>query len=121
MKTVFRKWGSAVLGLISGALNGLFGAGGGITVVPMLEQLEVSPQKAHATSVAIILPLSIASAAVYLFRGVPLHSRELLWLIPTGLIGAVVGTRLLKKIPAALLRRIFGIIMIYSGMRLILS
>lgn len=121
IKSIFQKYGSVFLGFCSGILNGLFGSGGGIAVVPMLEKLKVIPQKAHATSVAIILPLSIASIIFYRVQNIPVHSKELSWMIPFGLFGSIIGTQLLKKIPNNLLRRIFGIIMIYSGIRLLLS
>lgn len=119
-KNRFRRYAVWLLGLVSGVLNGLFGAGGGIAVVPMLESMEIPPQKSHATSVAIILPLSIASAVGYFIHQVPLRWQELLWLIPFGLIGAVLGTKLLQKIPSDLLRRIFGVVIIYSGIRMLL-
>lgn len=89
-------------------------------MVPMLEQMELPPQKAHATSVAIILPLSIASAAGYLLQGVPVHWEELWGLLPWGLAGACAGAVLLKKLPNTLLRRIFGAVILYSGVRMLL-
>lgn len=114
-------WSAAILGAVSGFLNGLFGAGGGVAVVPMLEQMEVPPQKAHATSVAIILPLSIATTALYALRGVEADPRMLGWLIPFGILGALIGAKWLKQINQDLLRRIFGAIIIYSGIRNLLG
>ena len=116
-----KKWGSAILGIISGVLNGLFGAGGGVAVVPMLEQMEIEPQKAHATSVAIILPLSAATAILYFMRGIQVDGSMLLWLIPSGIVGALIGAKLLKTIDQDLLRRIFGAIIVYSGIRHLLG
>ncbi len=118
-QSIFQKYASYLLGFVSGILNGLFGAGGGIAVVPMLEQMDIPPQKAHATSVAIILPLSIASTISYFIQGVPLNTQQLLWLIPFGLMGAILGTIILSKIKSDLLRRIFGAIIIYSGIRML--
>lgn len=115
-----KKIGTWLLGIIAGLLNGLFGAGGGIAVVPMLEHLDLSPQKSHATSVAIILPLSIASTIAYLTNQVPIHWQELLWLIPFGIVGAVIGSKILPKINSNLLRKIFAVIIVYAGIRLFL-
>lgn len=114
-----KKYASYLLGLVAGLLNGLFGAGGGIAVVPMLEGMELPPQKSHATSIAIILPLSIATTVLYLLNKVPVRVDSLLWLVPFGLIGAMIGTKLLRKISEDLLRRIFGAIIIYSGIKLL--
>lgn len=108
-----------VLGFISGILNGLFGAGGGVLVVPMLEQLDLPPQKSHATSIAIILPLSIATTISYSISRVPTHFTELFWLVPFGLVGAFLGAKLLCKIKDTVLTKIFALIIIYSGIRML--
>ena len=54
-------------GSITGLLNGLFGSGGGMVAVPLLEHSGLEPAKAHATSIAVILPLTALSAGSYLF------------------------------------------------------
>lgn len=52
-------------GAIAGLLNGLFGAGGGVAVVPLLEHAGIDTKKSHATSIAIIAPLSLISSLLY--------------------------------------------------------
>lgn len=50
--------------------NGLFGSGGGLFLVPLfVSWLHMEQKKAFATSVAVILPLSVASLAVFLLKG----------------------------------------------------
>lgn len=110
----------SAIGIVAGFLNGLFGAGGGIIVVPLLEKCDISEKKSHATSIAIIASLSLLSAIIYLV-GKEVNLTDALWFIPTGIIGAFLGSFLLKKINADLLRRIFGIVMIISGVRLLLK
>ena len=57
-------------GALAGLINGFFGAGGGIALVPLLlGWIKLPPQKAFATSVFIILPISALSAALYLWQG----------------------------------------------------
>ena len=92
-----------LLGAVAGVLNGLFGSGGGTVVVPMLQGADIESKKCHATSIAIILPLSFFSA-LFLMNGL-----DFSW-----------GTAFsyLKKIPNGLLRRIFGGIIIFSAVRL---
>lgn len=109
-----------LIGAAAGVLNGLLGAGGGLVVVPMLLALSINPQKAHATSIAIILPLSLFSIAISLISGAYVDWLMLLKLIPAGLIGAAVGGMLLPKIKGIWLTKIFGAIMIYSGLRILL-
>ena len=71
-------------GAAAGLLNGLFGAGGGMVVVPMLHKDGLPAERAHATSIAVILPLSIASSVLYLTRGY-LNVMSAVKFIPLGL------------------------------------
>ncbi|MDD6236949.1 MAG: sulfite exporter TauE/SafE family protein [Clostridiales bacterium] len=112
-----KKWYFVLLGLAAGILNGLFGAGGGVAVVPMLEKADIEPKKAHATSISIILPLSILSGIFYLTSG-HISFETAFPYLPLGVVGALLGGWLLKKIPNDLLRRIFGIIIILSAVRI---
>jgi len=111
---------SSAIGLTSGILNGLFGSGGGIAAVPLLERLGVEPKKSHATSVIIIFFLSIAAAIGY-YTGGGLDFETAFSYIPAGLAGAAVGTILLGKIDNSLLRRIFGVIMLISAARMLMK
>ena len=106
-------------GAVAGFLNGLFGAGGGIAAVPALKAVGVKENKAHACSVAVTVPLSAFSAAVYLLKGAVRLSDAALF-VPWGMIGAVLGAAVLKKIPPALLKRAFGVFSLWAGVRLML-
>ena len=109
-----------LLGLCCGFLNGLFGAGGGIAAVFFLKKLGLATKKAHATSIAIILPLSIVSATVYWFDGA--FSLSDAWVyLPGAAVGAFLGGKYMKKIPDKLLRLLFNTLIIISGVRLIFA
>ena len=59
----------AVSGALAGAVNGLFGGGGGMVLVPLLSGwCGMEGKRSFATCVAVILPLSAVSAAGYLLR-----------------------------------------------------
>lgn len=115
LKTIFK---GSFFGFIAGILNGLLGAGGGMVIVPMLEKSGLKPVNAHATSIAVIIPLCILSAALYL-SGKSLDFIDVLPFLPAGLIGAFVGAKVLPRIPGNVLRRIFGAFMLYSAFRLL--
>ena len=71
MKTNYK---TILIGAVTGFANGLFGSGGGTIVVPCMERfLGVEEHKAHATAIAIILPLSLLSIAFYKVSGKWLH------------------------------------------------
>lgn len=110
---------TAVSGLAVGIVNGLLGAGGGMIAVPLLKKLGLSQKQAHANAVAVILPITVLSAVLYLIKGY-VRLSDCLIFIPGGLLGSLIGTYFLKKISPRWLKRIFGGFMVYAGVRLLL-
>lgn len=105
-------------GLFVGFINGLLGSGGGMAAVPLLERGGLETKKAHACSIAVILPISAISAAVYLWRGdVSLY--DVFPYIPGGLLGSFIGTKLITKIPPLMLKRVFAVVALWAGIRMI--
>lgn len=110
---------TAGAGIAIGVVNGLLGAGGGMIAVPLLKKLGLDQKEAHANAIAVIMPVSVLSAGLYLYRGYVNLSDAWIYII-AGVPGAIVGTILLKKISPLWLKRIFGGFMVYAGMRLLL-
>ncbi len=106
-------------GILIGALNGMFGAGGGIVAVPLLRKNGIEDKSAHASSIAIILPISVVSLSMYILKGRVAITDGLPYILP-GVVGAVLGTFILSKISKKWLHRVFGGLIIYAGIRLIL-
>lgn len=106
-------------GLFVGFFNGFFGGGGGMIVVPLLTfLLGLDEKNAHATAIFIILPLCIISSVIYIQNG----SMDWLKLLYSGIgfiIGGVIGAMLLKKLNNKVLRIIFSVIMVASGIKLL--
>ena len=97
----------AVCGLAVGAVNGLFGAGGGMLAVPVLTfAAGLGEKKAHATAIAVILPLCLVSTVVYAVRGTFDYS-VLPPTIAGVLIGGLTGAVALKKLSAPVLNFLF--------------
>ena len=109
-----------ISGFSIGFVNGILGAGGGMLAVPFLKKLGFSQKESHTNAIAIILPITIISAIIYILKDYVAISHSLIY-IPKGLLGAIIGTYLIKKIPPKLLKRIFGILMVYAGFRLLLK
>lgn len=114
-----KKWQKALGGFAVGLANGLFGAGGGMITVPLLKKAGDTQKEAQANAISVILPLSALSVILYTVRGHADLSAALPYL-PAGLLGAWLGTGLLKKFSPRLLRRVFALLMIWAGVRLIL-
>lgn len=110
---------SYLFGLLCGFLNGLFGSGGGTVAVPCLEKSGLETKKAHASSVLLIFILSLFTAIIYFMNG-KLDFSLSMQFIPYGVAGAVIGSITLKKISSDILKKIFGIIIIISGVRILL-
>lgn len=105
------------IGALGGFINGLFGAGAGMVLVPLLSSWgKLDYRNALATSIAVVLPMSLASAAVYFFHG-GLNLPQLLPYLLGGLTGGIIGGRVFKKVPLVWIRRLFALFIIYGGVR----
>lgn len=96
-----------VTGLAAGFLSGLFGVGGGLVIVPaLMSVLGMSQRRAAATSLAAIVLTAAVGTSSYALRGeVSLVAAVLLVL--GSLVGAQIGTWLLRRLPARVLPWIF--------------
>ena len=105
-------------GLFIGAVNGLFGAGGGMLAVPCLTYIgSLDEKSAHATAIALILPLCLVSSIAY---GVG-ASFENGVILPTVLgvtIGGVLGAVLLKKLSSDVVSFLFYALMLFAGLKM---
>lgn len=104
-------------GTAVGFINALFGAGGGMIAVPLLTKAGLSQKEAQATAVSVILPLTAVTCVIYYFRG-RLDIGAALDYIPPGLIGALVGSFALKKVPDGFLKKCFAVFMLWAGGRM---
>lgn len=111
------------LGLLSGALaglfSGLFGIGGGTVLVPALIYLMGMDRKlAHGTSLAAIVPLSVSSGLSYGIAG-EVDLRVAAVLAAGSLLGVTVGTRLLDRVDHRIVGGLFVVLLVVSSIRLI--
>ena len=109
------------LGFVTGIINGIFGSGGGTIIVPSLVVFfGLKDYKAHATAISIILPLTLISTTIYLFKNtIPIKISFLVAI--GGLFGSYIGAKFLNKVPTNMLRKIFGSVIIYSAVRMIFN
>ena len=116
-----RRTGRALAaGAAAGLTNGLFGGGGGSVLVPLLTRLcGLDQRRAFATSVAVILPLCALSAALYLWRGGLDLGAALPYLLG-GALGGWAGGKWFRGVKLPWLKRAFGLLLIYGGVRSLL-
>ena len=109
--------GMIATGLAAGAVNGIFGAAGGMVLVPSLTLLtDLQDDEIFPASVSIILPVSIVSLCFSIYSNGPDWSQAVPYLIGS-VIGGIGAGILGKKIPTKWLHRILGILILWGGFR----
>ena len=112
---------AGVAGLLAGAGNGLFGIGGGTVLVPFFAVfLGLDILTAVATSLFIMLPSSIVASYQHWIQG-NLHTDLALPLIIGLAIGAQLGPVLSSRIPKRRLRQLFGLVLLYAAVNVVLN
>ena len=106
---------------IAGVSSGLLGIGGGVLKVPIMVLILGLPTKiAIGTSEFMISITSVSGSYVHFREGV-LNPYLAASAVIGGFIGAQFGSRLSVKFRAKILRRIFGIVMIFFSILMILK
>ena len=109
--------GLILAGLGAGAVNGLFGAGGGMVLVPLLSLLTpLDDRDIFSASIAVILPICIVSLTATAISGSIAWQESLPYLIGSAAGGVTAGLWG-QKIPASWLHRGLGILIIWGGIR----
>lgn len=113
----------AALTLLTGGLTGLFsgftGVGGGAILVSMMVSfLGMTQHRAQGTSLAVIISLAFFGAITYSLQGY--HELSLSLTLAFGSIfGVVAGARIMSGLPAAQLRRAFGIFLFFISLQML--
>lgn len=108
---------SLVTGALAGIANGLFGSGGGLFLVPLFTKwLGLEQRRASHPRWPVILPLSAVSLVVFVMKGGLDFMAALPYLIG-GLAGGILSGLVFKKVSVTLLRRAFGLLILYGGVK----
>lgn len=108
-------WQIFIFGALIGVINGFFGGGGGMIVVPLLNKIfDMKQKKAQATALFVILPISLVSTIVYLINNSIDFSSG--WPVVVGIVlGGIVGAKLLNKLNNKVIKGIFVFFMFAGG------
>ncbi len=110
------------IGLFAGILSGTLGVGGGIIMVPaLIFLLGFTQHKAQGTSLAVMmLPVVLPSVLLYYKEGF-INIKFALIIMAAFVVGSFIGSNLAVNIPANTLKKIFGIFVIITGIKMLFS
>lgn len=110
-----------LVGLAAGILSGMVGVGGGIIIVPALVYfVGLSQHAAQGTSLALMLPPIGILAAMNYYKSGMLNIKYALIIAIAFVIGGYIGSKLsITYIDEALMKRIFGMIMLVAAVKLV--
>ena len=118
-QTVYRPLPVMGVGFVAGVASGFFGIGGGIVMVPAITLLlGAGVLTAVATSLFVMGPSALVGAGQHLLQG------NLAWELALPLavgivIGAGIGSQIATRVPQLLLRRLFGLVLLYAAANMI--
>lgn len=113
-------WGFVVLGLCAGIISGTLGVGSGTVVIPALVLLWGFGQKsAQGMALAAMVPMALIGALRY-WRNpeVEFHGVVLVLIVLGAVAGTMVGTELVGRLPAGLLRKFFAVFLAIVAVRM---
>ena len=109
--------GFIIAGASAGAVAGLFGAGGGLVLVPLLSLLTDTPEESlFPTSLSVMLPVCLVTLAVTAITGDVPWKEAVPYLIG-GAAGGFAAGLWGQKLPVKWLHRALGILILWGGIR----
>ena len=109
-----------IVGLLAGFVGGSMGVGGGIIIVPaMVYIMHMTQHQAQGTSLAVLLfPVGILAVINYAKEGY-VNFRFAVILILAFVIGSYFGSIFSVNMPDKILKKIFGLLMLFVGLRMV--
>jgi uncharacterized membrane protein YfcA len=114
-----------LIGLAAGVLSGLVGVGGGIILVPALVYfLGYNQHQSQGTSLGVLMfPVTVLAFIAYyrdsLITGSPIEIKVILIIAAGFVIGGLLGGALAVRIDQMLLRKLFAILLFYTGIKML--
>ena len=112
-----------IAGLAAGILSSMFGVGSGILMIPILTIAFAFGQKsAQGMALALMVPMALVGALRYYFNPEVEINLKLLGLLTVGgVVGAVVGSQIIFGISDVVLKRMFAVFIIITGIHMFMK
>ncbi len=109
-----------IVGLLAGFVGGMMGVGGGVVVIPALVFIMgFSQHQAQGTALAFMLPPIGLMAAWNYYKAGYVNVKYALLLMVAFVVGAWVGSMISVQLPDKVLKKIFGVMLLYVAYRMI--
>ena len=116
-KEVFLLAGTGVL---SGVVNGIFGAGSGLILIPLIKIIsKLNEKQTHATTLVCVLFMCLFSSTVYIVKKQVDYS-ILIWCLIGSVAGGILGSVFLKKLKNEVIDLLFSLVLILAGVFMII-
>ena len=103
-----------LFGVVVGVFSGVMGLGGGSIMIPvMVIAFQMTQQKAHGTSLAVMIPPVTLPAVIEYYRNGNVDLRVAGWMALGVLLGSFFGAYIANAIPKETLKLVFGFLLIY--------
>lgn len=110
---------SVFIGLTAGFINGLFGSGAGMIVLPgLIFGMKMETKVARGTSLFILVVISLITCIFYI-KNIPDYT-TIWFIVAGGALGGVLGSKFSKRVPEDIIKIILGIIMLITGIRMLM-
>ena len=108
-----------LIGLLTGAVSGIMGIGGGIIVIPALVYLmNYSQQEAQGTSLALLLPPIGILAVLNYYKAGYVNIKAALIMSAAFLLGSYISSKFAVSLPENVLKKIFGVFLLFYAIKL---
>ena len=109
--------GAILAGFCCGIINGLFGGGGGMILVPLLTLLTpIQEDQVFPASISIVLPICLVSLSVLAWQGQLYFTSAIVYLV-SGALGGMIAGQWGHRIPQLWLHRLLGLLIAWGGIR----
>ncbi len=111
-----------LIGLFAGILSGFVGVGGGIIIVPALVFfLGLTQHQAQGTSLFVLSMPVVIFAVINYWKTDNVNWKFGLIVASTFVVGAYLGSKLSLKLSPGMVKLVFGILLAYVSIRLMMS
>lgn len=111
-----------LIGLLAGLVGGFFGLGGGIVLIPAFIYLfGMTQHQAQGTALATMVPPITLLAAIRYYYAGNVKLQLALFACIGFFMGGLLGAHLVQNVPDLLLKRLFGCVMLFIAVKMILG